>query len=601
MAIKIPNQQYSQQVTQLNSWSQSNNSDTNGTLWASKNIDLTENESKLRLGKRLVLNTATADNADLSAPPIGFKLMNVVYTVAGSYVHSMFGNYPNSAGFTKVTASGAPSTCDSQYSDIEVSNGYMYVSANDAKVYYMDSGGTWGSFSAGSAYTTHMLTSYGGRTYMSNLYSSIVSWSTSNGSDLATSGQYTLQMGNSNSNVITCLRSSSNRIWICTVNNLGGKGYVYEWDGASNQATKSYRLESSGAVSCVIKDDIPYIMDTYGNLLSWNGSTFKKLDGFNRITNQLFIDLASYSNTRFIHPNGMSIVKGKINLLINGTSADAVGSTVQTIPSGIWEYDEKHGLYHKYSFTLDKSGGTIKDYGASKISRVGALAELNFANTDTGRDGTLFAGTNYYTDASTVTTGIFYDNSLDNLQKGGNFITGKIYSPNVMETFQSLYYRYKRLASSNDKIVVKYRTDDVEPVEGTITWTSTTTFTVPNSSVVVSNYWTSGTGGEVEIIQGVGSGKCSHITNAVLSAGTWTVTVDETYTGATGTAIARFQNWTKLGSNVYGDNHTAFNNLQFPLLSTATWVQIKVWMLFTGRQEIDDLQLQTKGSQTANK
>ncbi|MFK5284045.1 hypothetical protein ACI3PL_31150, partial [Lacticaseibacillus paracasei] len=75
----------------------------------------------------------------------------------------------------------------------------------------------------------------------------------------------------------------------------------------------------------------------------------------------------------------------------------------------------------------------------------------------------------------------------------------------------------------------------------------TTTFTVPNSSIDLTSYWTANTGAEVEITQGLGSVKCAHIINTSLAGGTWTVTVDETFTSATGTSKARFAFWNKMG------------------------------------------------------
>jgi len=108
-----------------------------------------------------------------------------------------------------------------------------------------------------------------------------------------------------------------------------------------------------------------------------------------------------------------------------------------------------------------------------------------------------------------------------------------------------LSYRKFHVASAN--FTLKYRVTEEAPVEGTITWVNTTSFTVLNSAVDVSQYWTSGVGGEVEIVRGTGGGSCVHITNAVNVAGTWTVTIDEVVTGVTnGTAIGRFQKWIKV-------------------------------------------------------
>lgn len=597
--IQIPDKK------KLETWAQPNTSDSIPTLWASKGIDLTSNEGKVRLGKKLLLNTDTADVSEITSYPAAFKVFRASkFAIAGAsgtgYVFSSGTTYPSAGTFTKVTASNSPSAVDSKYSDMEISNGNLYVTQASNSVAWTTDGSTWSTqFAVGGSDTTsaHMLTSYAGRTYMSKLQSLILSWDSSN--TVATSGQYTLQLGNSDSNVITFLRSSSNRIWIGVVNTLGGKGYVYEWDGSSTQVTKSYRLEAQGALSCVIKDDVPYVMDSNGSLLKWNGGTFTEIGRLNRRRNILLYNPLSTSNQRFIHPNGMSIVNGKININIDGRNYDNTSSQEETIPSGVWEYDPAHGLYHKESFGLTKSSSSTTDFGQFKIAGAGAISELNLPNNASNRNGTYLVGATYYTDATTTTSGIFYNDSNDTLQKGGYFDTYKIYSPNITETWQTFFYRFRKLLGSGDKIVVKYRTEEAEPTDITITWStigaSTSTFTTTDANI--ANY---AVGDEVEGIQGTGSGRCSHIVSiSAPSGGTYTVVVDEVYTNATGTAKVRLQKWTKLYTASYGGTEVNFADIALKASATSTFIQFKVFMIFTGRGELDDLSLQTKSSQSA--
>ncbi len=602
--IQIPKQpnQFSLPI-----WDQPNDSDFNGTLYASFNIDTSENEGKLRLGKRLLLNWGTADDSNLNSYPVGFAILqntSGIFTVAGGYVWQSTATYPSSTFARLVNGaggvSGSPTTCDSTYSDIATLGTTLYVSAgNSTVVYYTTDGLTWSNFSIGSANSPHMMTSYAGNMYMTNAGNTVVSWNASRTPGI------TLTLTDT---TITFLRSSSNRIWIGTIN-ATGKGYVHEWDGVSAQVTKSYRMEAQGALACVIKDDIPYIIDSNGALLVWNGGTFKKLEQFRRKNNKLLYNATSIKNDRFVHPNGMSIVGGKIDILIDGRNADSnTPPTVEeTIPSGVWEYDPDKGLIHKYSFGQTKSGGTIADFGQFRIAGAGAVAETNIFSTSAGRNGIFLCGATYYTDASSTTSGIFYDDSNDTLQKAGYFITTKLQAadenggPSVQNAWGNVYTAYRKLLDSADKIAVKYRTYEQDFVEASITWTSTTTFTVLNSAVDVSSYWTSGVGGEVEIVNGVGGGKCSHITNAVNNAGTWTVTVDETYTGATGSARARFQIWKKLTAITY--NNPTSSGVTFDQGSMGdltNWVQFKVWMLFTGKDEIERMLIINNDTNPAN-
>jgi hypothetical protein len=564
---------------------QTNTSDSLGNLSQSLNLDLVENAGSIRLGSRMLLNANGLNNA-----PVAFRWWkqvndDKVFAIAGTSVYS--GGTGTGAAFpsTVLTAdatTSTPTNLSSDYSDMAVFNGNIYASSGSTTLYYMDDGTTWRTIvSFGSASQVHMLCPFGDRLYMTDLQSRVISINTSNVG--VTSGQYTLNLGNSDSNVITFLRASASRIWIGTINTRGGAGHIYEWDGSSSQVTRSYVLESSGVVSGVIKDDILYAMDTNGNLVAWNGGSFRTVASL-KTDPRIFYNALRTRNDRWMHPNGMAIVRGRINLLIDSRLSTDGTPTLERTPSGIWEYDPNIGLYHKYSLGLALPAGTITDYGQSRLSRAGAIQEINQPGSSASRNGTFLAGATYYTNASSTSSGAFYDDQNETKEKAGYLVTTKLPASRVSDVWQYLWASYEKLLTATDKIVLKWRVDEAAPSEGTITWTSTTTFTVPNSSVVVSNYWTADTGMEVEVVQGLGAGKCAHITNAVNNAGTWTVTVDETFTGATGTSIARFQNWTKAG--FVADQTTRYAKFGLPISANSPWIQVKAWMLFTGDNEM---------------
>jgi len=601
--ITIPNPQTKSLV-------QPNTSDVLGSIYISQNLDVQENTGRIRLGKRMIVNSQDTDSglSDLYNPVAFTTHNNVIYTLGGSTSGAgkayKNGSTSLDANFTADLTSNAPAEVDSRYSDmISASNGMMYATGN-TKLYEC-SGGTWSATTRSlTTAGAHMLASYAGRIYVTNLGNTIVSADISTGSMgvLSTVGNsYALRIGlDTAATVITFIRASASRIWIGTVNTAGGKGYVYSWDGQSTLVTNSYRLESSGALSCVIKDEIPYIMDANGDLLAFNGGTFQKLTGFNRSNGFRLKNNTQSSNTRFIHPNGMSIIQGNIHILINNENNNYATDIEDTIPSGVWEYTQANGLVHKYGLGSSTSGGTITDYGQNRVSRIGALSELNRRSTDTGANtnGSFYAGGTIYTDASSTKACIWYDDINDTLQKAGVYVSPFIESSQVTDVFQKFFVKHKKFLNSTDKIVVKTRTEDEVPVEATITWTSTTTFTVPNSSVVVSNYWTSGTGGEVEVTQGLGSCKCAHITNAVNNSGTWTVTVDETFTSATGTSKARFANWNKITPQIDTNQVMQYQEFSLPEEDqNDIYIQFKIWMLFTGKNEIHSISIISKTQQ----
>jgi hypothetical protein len=576
-------------------WNQSGDSDLNGSLWSSTNLDLSENDGRVRLGKRLLLATGTDDQADLTSYPIGFKFFTddaggKNWTIAGGYIWNSVYSTGTGAGITgswiKDTHTSLTDTVSSSRSDLEVFNNELYVTTNNSIWYLTGASAGWTAIATlGSSGSATTMTVYGGKLYIG--YGSTVRSINADHTPNST-GAYTVSVPDPDS-YITFIRSAASRIWIGVVNNRLGKGYIYEWDGVSTQVTKAYRLESQGALACVVKDDIPYIMDCNGALLSWNGGTFVKLAKLNRVNNKLLLKTQSSLNERFIHPNGMSLIQGRINILINGQNGD--GTLEETIPSGIYEYDTARGLTQKHAIATAKVAGTVNDFCHTNLKGVGALTEYNSTV-----ENSFLVGASYYSDATTVKAGIFYNNlaSQAQIQRAGSFVTSKQFGTDqlgnavVKANWDSFNTLYRNLLASTDKIVPKYRISEQDPVQATITWTSTTTFTVANASVVVSNYWTAGIGGEVEILNGVGAGVCSHITGAVLNAGTWTVTVDEVHTGATGTAIARFQNWKKISVIDQTANNNEGQNSD-TISESSIWIQFKVWMKFTGKDEIERL------------
>lgn len=560
--------------SQNKQFTQNNKSDLLGNIWSSFNLDLSSNPGRIRLSPRLMVSSEQAFVSTISSAPCAFKFYNNAYwAVAGTKVHT---NSSTSlqASFTADATSSTPTTCDVTVSDMEVFNSELYVSTASNTLYYYD-GASWSSISIGSASTdTHMMTTYSGYLYWSTLQNKIYQIDTSHTSSLK------LTIGTtSGENVITWMRAASNRIWIGTVNTLGGKGYVYEWDGVSRQVSRAYRLESQGALACSIKDDIPYIVDTNGRLLVYSGGTFQEVARFP--TGTLFLTKSTSSvNDRFIHPNGMSVIEGKINILINNKGGDYAATIKENLPSGIWEYDPNIGLYHKYAPTYydDDGGSPITDYGQNKISAVGALADFKKADSSSSANGSFLAGITLYTNVSSTNSAIMIDDSNDTVQKYGYFVTTWIDSANLKDTWNKIYTTYRKFLDSSDKIVLKYRQIEDNPTEISITWSSTNSFTTTTDL-------SGNVGDEIEILQGQGGGLCAHITNVTTFGSTYIVTIDETLANITNgnTAKARLQSWIKIGSIT--DLTTESKELSFDS-SVSERIQLKVCMLFKGKDQL---------------
>lgn len=408
-------------------------------------------------------------------------------------------------------------------------------------------------------------------------------------------GDYYLDLDNNRLD-LTSMVSNSQYIWLGTkrgtgTDGEGTKGAVFQWDGISAQPTNQYELPTAGILAMVVHNDIPYAVDTEGRILKYTGYSFEEIQRFPILG--ILLEDSTESGQPPVHFNGFIATKDNTLLVaVNNLNDDNSATVNENLPSGVWELDlNTLNFTHRYSFTLkSRSSSTITDYGQNRISAIGALKMNTLAPSSSLGRSQMFAGSTYFTDASTTVSGIFITSPYAMAtntegQKRGYFVTTWFNSNEIQDKFSRLWTVYRRFLTSTDKIVCKYRLNEEEAVLATITWTSTTTFTTTTD---VSAYaptvspFNGTTGGEVEILQGTGSGSCTHITSVVNNAGTYTVTLDTAVTGVTGTAKARFQKWVKIFPEATGQ---VLSYTQMAIGDSNTRCQIKVCMEFTGDDE----------------
>lgn len=560
--------------------------DNLGDLWATMNMDLTTNLGKMRISPRLMI-AAKNDDSGLSnlGVPVGFRWYNDrYYTVAGTRVFS--NSAPSQALTGNFTEEGSgPTDCSSDFSDIEIFNGSLYVTRTGANVFSRFNGSAWSSvnITGANGSSPHMMTTYANRIYVTNnnnVYSM-------DASDVA-GPSLTLQ--NAASNAITFIRSTSSRIWIGVVNTRGGKGAVYAWNGEQTSVNEVFKLDSSGALSGIVKDDVLYIMDANGKLMAFNGGTFIEVA---RLPTEMFYlkNANSSSNNRFIHPNGMAIIENRIHAFVDNQYRNDGQTISENLSSGIWEYDENIGLYHKYSVSLyQEDGGIVRDYGQNRVSRVGAIAEAK-SNSSAGNDnGSFFAGCSYFTGTGTTQNAIFFNDLRDTVAKAGYLVTTKVQAAEIEDDWGTVFLRHKRLPNSSDRFIVKYRKEEKDALEVNATWASVTAIATTTD---VSDW---SVGDEVEITLGHGSGRTAHITSITDDGTTWIIELDETFPITPGQTIkARFQSWKKIGTQaIQGPTH-----LRSIVGEKGSWIQFKVCAVCTGKNEIDDIIITSKPAQVS--
>lgn len=422
---------------------------------------------------------------------------------------------------------------------------------------------------------------------------------------VATSGNYTLNPGKSIGFISTMVANSS-FIWIGSFRDVlitGAtdsevKGAISQWDGYSNQVANEYPIEAGGVLAMCVVDDIPYALDSEGRVLAFAGYGFKEVARL-PIERTLLVNPTAFGVARFVHFNGMVATKNNtIQILINNLNDDAAGDVTENLPSGIWELDLATANFtHRSSPTLKSlASSTITDYGQSRIYAPGALKMNYLQSNAAGGRGTVISGFGYYSDASTVKYGIFIDSpnkptTSTEGQKRGYATTTFFFSGEITDIWSRVWAVFKRFLAEADKITIKFRFDEEDPVLANITWLSTTQFetTTDVSAYAPDQSPFDGTiGGEVEVLQGTGAGSCTHISEISENAGTYTVTLDTAVTGVAGTAKARFQKWRKVLPEITGQT---LNYGSCDIGQNDTKIQLKLVFEWTGDGELQKMVL----------
>lgn len=168
----------------------------------------------------------------------------------------------------------------------------------------------------------------------------------------------------------------------------------------------------------------------------------------------------------------------------------------------------------------------------------------------------------------------------DGVSARGYFISPKVVSKDITNTYDLLNLKFLPFTDSTDKIIIKYRTvDDMRNIinlggtNWSITWTSTTTFTTTYREWVDAEV-----GNEVEVLTGAGGGLLAHISAISESGGTYTVTLDEAYPNYTSGDIGKaiFRNWTKFKTIDYDSSDANQYFLAEHLGLKGQFLQLKV-------------------------
>lgn len=567
-------------------WRQPNLGDNFPDLLSTFNCDLSDEQGKLKISPRLMINTKNTD-ADLKTPFAFVYNSNLSKWHVGTGAVMFVGGDTPSDSFTQDAATSAPSFETSSRPDLAVFNisgdDYTFGIGSDLSM-LAALGGSWSTKASLSANAGAPLIPFKGRLYYRINYRQMGSINESaSPTPVAPTNQFAIDF-NDGSQAINCGTKNSDYMWIGTIANPGQKAVVYAWNGSSTSPSGIYEIDARGVLAMGVKYNTPFLIDSEGVLRRFNGSGFTAVASLPFDRKKLLPSPIATPMTRLVHYNGLAVDADKILINVNATYADSGTTIDENVPSGIWIYTEENGLHHSMSPSLWENGVTTseKDFGAMKIVEAGAI---KVAKHSTSADnGSLLAGYSYYTNAASTAYGIFFNDLNDTTVKYGSFTTRWIKAGNFRDNWQELAVDLKKLANETDKMTLKYRTEKYVTSEHTGTWATTTTFNTTTDMQTYEGY-------EIEVLSGVGAGQTAHISGTPTNNGAsgWLTTVDEVFTNATGTFKFRLNNWKKFGSFTEQTNDIP----RFPLISApaSRRLQIKVCVKCTGEFEIDEMNL----------
>lgn len=583
---------------------QDNKNQFNGNIAESFNLDLTSTRGKIGVTR----TKKVADVVKFFAPytynvlGISSGVFGLFYAGGDGYLDNIYEGGISAFSSTFVRDASSAKIGPGE-GDLLVVNDRVIVT--DSQSFHhttQDTFGIWTEVTSPALTdnTMHLLTSLGDNVYVTNQHDKIGVINSSNVLSLTGTGTLDLQ---NEGYCITVLMSGLDRVWV----GVSGRGnrvangvcYIYEWDGESeNSPSQRYEIDASGLICGVVKDGIPYVLDTNGRLLRYSGASFTEVARLSyKEGEQMYgFDSSTLGQNRAIQPRSITVDGDEI--LIN-VSNRLEGDYFADFPSGVWAWSEENGLYHKLSASYQEVADTgttnMTDWGQIRVASAGAIFVHNINQGlsiyDTGEGGRIIFAQQYFNSADdetsyltandvTLLTAIFADDTKNNTQKWGYFITPEIHTNDVTESWHNIYAKFKPFLNSTDKVVVKYRTEIKDKTIADVSWVNTQTIL---TSTDVSGYEQ---GDEIQFIQGIGSGKSFHIKSIADNGSSYTITLDDTFDGATGTAKAEFSNFKKAGEITYSSKMKSWKELPLPKDNNSPVAQFKVCMQFTGKNEL---------------
>ncbi len=459
-------------------WQQTNTSDLTGNVFVTKNISF-DSEGYLTLSNATPGMYSQANDADFDEVAAFCRCDGYGY-FAGTHdaPYQIDEARPYGEVPTKILTAGAVG-CDIE-GDAQFFGDSMVVSQDTDVDYYTPSTNTWTDTNislSGTSQSQHSLTHFLSLNALAVANVNTVALYefpiTATPTPFDSGGVNSVMTVPSNF-YITGTTYFNDNLFSGTMNRQGGKAALYVWDGTGTAAQSVYEVDSVIIWDVTTYQDSVVNITGAGELLRFNGSGFTQLAALPiYYTDRKMADetnIAMYKNT--LKPNG--------ELLYTNWSSTAYDLKLNDQPDGVWCYDEKVGMYHRYALS-----GAVAVYDTISVGDVNTTTnvitvtaapitgtECLYNNSNSTTMGGLTHGQKYYVIKLTSTT-IQLASTLANANDGIAIdLTGTGNSGQVLTFFPKTDYGQKYVGRSS--ALLPFERIMEEPQFGTdILWSGT--------------------------------------------------------------------------------------------------------------------------------
>lgn len=464
-------------------WTQPNNGDAFGEIYASYGMDFFENEGRARVSRSLVKIIDQDDDLGTGDNQFDSYAHSIItdgsrYFAIGDDVFrtGLSGQITASNNWSLDEESDVPSVGNT-VSNAEYFDGNLLVADGDDIA-------AWGGSSWDDDWWTNTIggtaLQVGKRRFMKvgangNLYitddGNKVYRLPPNSTSQSESGNGTLDFSATDYE-FTCMEPSASRMWI-GYKSQDGNGGIIEWDMSANASTAN-RIHKLGAIPrCIaVWEDTPIAIMSDGRVRYFNGTQFVEYE------NVRLPKIYDRYEEDMIHPNGWDIIDGLPHFLIAGQK-EASGTTYTEntqapwiFPSAVYCLDPKIGLYPR--FTLTNGLATEDDYSQPAVAAVGALTAFD---TIDGYGTNFLCSYEVYDESKSTHAILAYMDRNNSRDNKGYVALRPVEDPSGYKNIEIVH----RLLESGNRIRAFYRQYDEDSVFTEGVWFSSTQFNTTDS------------------------------------------------------------------------------------------------------------------------